>query len=328
MLAKTKADYYSNKKYKVHLLDEFYGMSEHKDSLITEFKRDLSHGFTLYTKRNLVRFLQCADDIPDIAEQFVLLHEYDCTHNKYSNTEERYVLTYGDIVGSQKWQDKRDRVCGSKNPAWKHGGKLSSWCKDSVYYSEESRKKAAANRSYTNRLDYYLDKGYGVSEAEHLLKERQATGRLSKFIARYGEVDGKKRWELRQIKWQNTLNAKSKEEIADINKRKSSGIGKFLDRNIPGELYYIRFYSEHRQFWKIGITSRSLSERFNFNSLYMKHGIKYDIKFINCYDTIQQAYDEEQYILRHFNDKRLTIDLKGFYTTEAFEYDVLEGFYE
>ena len=45
-------------------------------------------------------------------------------------------------------------------------------------------------------------------------------------------------------------------------------------------------------------------------------------------NTIQQAYDEGQFILSKFHKNRVAIDINGFRTTEAFNENILEGFYE
>lgn len=69
---------------------------------------------------------------------------------------------------------------------------------------KEAHQNAADNRISNTELQYYLNKGLSQEDAEAALKERQAVGRLDKFIARYGEDEGTRRWENRQIKWMNS----------------------------------------------------------------------------------------------------------------------------
>lgn len=328
MSVKKKADFYSDKKYKVNLIDKFKGISTKKDALLDSLKKDLENGFTLYNKRNLERFLQCRDDINDFAEQFIILEEYYAKNNKYANSEQLYKILYGEILGSEKWKEKIEKVSGENNPWANHNGKYSPWKEGSENYSKESIQKAIEKRTPNTCLDYYLKKGYTEEESELLLKERQTTFSLDKCIEKHGEELGTQIWENRQEKWQNTLKSKSQEEIDNINKRKSSGIGRYLDRSITGNLYYIHFFTETEDFWKIGITSKNVNERFNFESLKYKHHLYHEILFFNEYDTIQQAYEEEQFILSKFNDKRIIIDIDGLYTTEAFSEDILKGFYD
>jgi hypothetical protein len=95
--------------------------------------------------------------------------------------------------------------------------------KSSLRPIEELRKNSTAC------IEYYLEKGYSEQEAIVLIKERQATGRLDRFIQRYGEVEGLHKWQTRQIKWQETLKNKPKEEIEKINKCKNSIKLKFFN---------------------------------------------------------------------------------------------------
>lgn len=74
--------------------------------------------------------------------------------------------------------------------------------------------------SYNTTVQYYIKRGFSEEEAKEKVKERQAVGKLENFIKRYGEEEGKKRWEERQSKWQKTLRNKSSEELERINKLK------------------------------------------------------------------------------------------------------------
>jgi len=75
--------------------------------------------------------------------------------------------------------------------------------------TEKDRKQfnanVAKNRMYTTQLQYYIEKGFIEKDAKIMLKERQATGRLDKFIKRYGEEEGFKKWKERQEKWLNNF---------------------------------------------------------------------------------------------------------------------------
>jgi very-short-patch-repair endonuclease len=75
--------------------------------------------------------------------------------------------------------------------------------------SEEDRKHfngiVSKNRIYTTQLEYYIKKGFSNEDASEMLKERQSTGRLDKFIKRYGEKEGLERWKSRQEKWLNNF---------------------------------------------------------------------------------------------------------------------------
>lgn len=64
--------------------------------------------------------------------------------------------------------------------------------------------KTELNTPKTSRpqnIEYWTSRGYSEEDAQYEVKERQAVGRLDKFIERYGKKEGKERWEKRQEKW-------------------------------------------------------------------------------------------------------------------------------
>lgn len=331
-----KQNFYSNKKYKYHLLENYLGESAELDNKINVLIEDLKNGFTLYTKRNLERFIKGYKDIDDFAIQFIKLNDYYSSHNKYSNTEELYKILYGETIGALRWKEKSDKVKGENNPWFNHGGKFSPWSDKSVVHSEETRiaakekiketKKDPARRS-NKTIEYWFRKGYVGEEAESKLAEaiQAGTFTLEKCIKKHGKQEGTKIWKARQEKWLNTLNSKPQEEIDDINRRKSSGIGRYIDRNIPGKLYYIKFFNDELEFWKIGITSNDVfGGRFENELVFKeKYSLKSEIIFVNNYKTIQEAYKLEQKILRLNNLHRITVDYNNFYTTEAFNRNIV-----
>lgn len=108
----------------------------------------------------------------------------------------------------QYMEAKGKRVSGKNNPAYGHGGKLSPWSRKSEFFDENSHRKAIENsmknpNHCTNqtRIEYYLQQGMTEEEAKLALKERQTTFSLKKCIEKYGENEGRKRWEERQQKW-------------------------------------------------------------------------------------------------------------------------------
>lgn len=318
--------FYSSKKCNVSL-SKYYTDDKELNKKLDTLLEDLKKGFILYSKKILERFIVGHEEIDNFAEQFIKVYEYNLTHNKYSNSEEQFKIHYGNSLGSKKWEEKKNKMRGEKNPWFKHDGKYSPFKEGSINFSKDAMAKACKNRSYNTKLNYYLDKGHSEEEAIYLLKERQATGRIDNFIKRYGDELGKEKWAERQIKWQETLQSKPQNEIDEINKKKSSGIGSFINRDIPGKLYYIYFYNKDIEFWKIGITSKSVRERFNLDCFEVKYNLKYKIIFVQSYETIQEAYNEEQRILNINNDYRIITNYNGFYTTETFNKNVLKDYY-
>lgn len=86
---------------------------------------------------------------------------------------------------------------------------------------KNNRNGGTRDSKYAQRtIGYYLVRGHSQIEATTMLAEAQATFSLEKLINKHGEEEGKRRWQERQDKWQNTLNLKSFEEQEDINRRK------------------------------------------------------------------------------------------------------------
>lgn len=80
--------------------------------------------------------------------------------------------------------------------------------------------------------EYWIKRGYTEKEAIEKVKERQATFTLEKCIKKYGEEKGRKKWEDRQKRWQETLNNKTDEEKERINKEKGTVVSfkKFIQK--------------------------------------------------------------------------------------------------
>ena len=251
------------------------------------------------------------------------------------------VLKYWTIRGWNNEESKakqKESLFGNQWPNtefWLRRGYTKIEAKKNISKKQSDRSKLISDKytsdeiqqlkGYPNSIEYWLDKGFSIEESKLKLKEKQSTFSLDKCIKKYGEVKGTEIWHQRQTKWQNTLKSKPQDEIDDINRRKSSGIGKYLDRTLPGKLYYIHFYNEEIEFWKIGITSRSINDRFNLSVFKEKYNLNYNIEFINDLETIQDAYYQEQYILNKFNSNRITINYNGFCTTECFDSNILKA---
>lgn len=86
-------------------------------------------------------------------------------------------------------------------------------------------KKKKHNNPLT--LDYYETRGFTKEEAKKMLAERQSAFSLEKCIEKYGENEGRKKFEERQKKWQDTLNSKPQEEKDRINSLKAS-VSKYI----------------------------------------------------------------------------------------------------
>lgn len=199
----------------------------------------------------------------EILAHFIKMIEYK---GKVSEDIDYLTLMFGEDLAKQKMEAKSNRVKGENNPGYQHGGKFSAFSKNFIKpQSEEERqafiKKTSENRSYTTQVDYYINKGMDQEDAENALSERQAVGRLSKFIERYGKEEGTNRWNERQIKWQNTMDAKSDEEKRDINIKKMPKTS-FMNHTYENpdalaHVYLTKLQCEltDKTFYKIGATT-------------------------------------------------------------------------
>jgi len=258
----------------------------------------------------------------------------------------KYCLTYGMVEGPIKHKKKSERVAGSNNPAYQHGGRLSPYSKkfkkyedgsasysidDVIAKQQQTFQENPQNRNTT--IEYYTH-NYNVDEetAKQMLSERQSTFSLRKLIDKYGEEVGTKLWSDRQEKWQETLNSKPQEEIDEINSRKvsiNSGYGFSTIRNNKElmdqecNLYYIKIEFDDVAYYKIGIT-KDFESRFNIPILFSK-GIKITPlkmtqgKRFDCFIT-------EQHILKTYSKFRVKCQHpdESFSTHETFNIDVLK----
>ena len=216
---------------------------------------------------------------------------------------------------------------GDKNPAYKHGGKLSPWSNKFINPNninieecrKKARKKVKENGNQNTSITRWLNKGFSEEEAKIELSKRQSTFSLEKCIEKYGEEKGLEVFNKRQEKWQKTLNSKSQEEIDEINRSKASKVNyRSLwnnELNSSGLFYIIKLPNN---FIKIGITSRE-----NVYRRYKKEELENcEILFIKN-STINECFMLERLLLKEFKNNRIlkTEQFGQFGWTETFKID-------
>lgn len=77
-----------------------------------------------------------------------------------------------------------------------------------TYWNNVDKDSDEYKQSRSNKIEYWIAKGYSEEEAKEKLSERQRTFSLEKCIERYGKEEGTRIWKERQVKWQNTLQAR------------------------------------------------------------------------------------------------------------------------
>jgi hypothetical protein len=198
---------------------------------------------------------------------------------KKTDNLEYWTLLYGEDYAKEKMNRKSERVLGTKNPAYQHGGKLSPFSKNFVkgYVGVETAKKAAASREKNNtdrtKLSFWTER-YGEEEGKLRYYDRQNTFSLEKCIKKYGEDEGRKIFQRRQEKWLESLENLSEQEKILIRAKK--GFWRHTDpktdemdinedfNNKITKLYVIEYQPvpDGEVYIKIGVTSKYLSQRF------------------------------------------------------------------
>lgn len=242
---------------------------------------------------------------------------------------EEYQAKYNNapVVSTKYSNDLSEKYSGSNNPGYQHGGKLSPFSLKSEHHTKEQvkeiRKRAIMNSlanennaTHATKLSYYTDKGHSLEEAKSLLTERQQTFSLEICIDKYGEIEGRKIWEERQRKWQDSISSRLISDMNDpvnngIENNKLWGIEEYY--NCSGIFYIIDLGND---FVKIGISTRVLEDRFDRIDL-----SKYENKYEFNYDKINDAFKIEQIMKRLLDKCKIGTDesIKGFGWTETFK---------
>lgn len=200
-------------------------------------------------------------------------------HQDKTENMEYFTLMYGEQRATERMKVKSDLVVGDKNPGYQHGGTLSPFSEKFVGgdIKEKTIQKAhqsrVDNNAYQSKLSYWTER-YGEDEGKRLYYDRQNTFSLDKQIDKYGEVEGTTRWKQRQEMWQNTLKSLPEDKRILIHAKKGFWrfYNRFTDDMNPDDpksseltsLYVIRYQPRgyEREFIKVGVTNRYLTERF------------------------------------------------------------------
>lgn len=296
----------------------------HLTSQVNEVITQLNKG-ELFNFNNL-RYLIENNVNTNYVKRLRLLRNLKATDSKIA-----LIIRYGYIEGVKRYQEKKNRSAGENNPWFNHNGKMSRLSKNHVYYDENIRLECAkkisealkvSDKSTTN-IKHYLKDGFNEEQAKQMLAKRQSTFSLINQIEKYGEEEGTKRFIERQIKWQETLNSKPQKEKDRINILKGTGRMNALFnsnesvKHVHAILYYVRFYKENTEVFKLGITSVGINKRFR-----LTNGWKLELLWKEE-DTFYNCFKKEQALFRVLKNKRIIIK-EPVTTTEAFSENVLD----
>lgn len=222
-----------------------------------------------------------------------------------------FALEHENIISKTLSKKFSESSSGERNVWYNHGGKLSPFSKHNPRITEDQRleniKKVHntldETNGYNTRLEFWINKGYTLEEAEAKLKDRQQTFTLEKCISRFGEEKGYIVWKKRQEKWVETINSKSPEDLENFHRSKFHGGGyskvsqklfwELYDhiKNDFSEIYFATRTKEPRRNTEFCVSRGN--KRKSFLDFYIKdidvwiefdgyyyHGEKYDVQKI------------------------------------------------
>lgn len=136
----------------------------------------------------------------------------------YTKNEAEYIRNSKRPIRKEYWMEKGYDEEESTRLAYEH--KKNNDFKGSNRAKERTRDehRLSSKRCYEYWLSYHMG---NEEKAIESLRKYQSHFSLQKCIDKHGDEDGYGIWKERQVKWQATLNSKSKEEQDNINKRKS-----------------------------------------------------------------------------------------------------------
>ena len=230
-------------------------------------------------KRILTLIAQFNKDCDDYYNQTIIC----LNHERKTENIEYFTLVYGSEYAQVKMKKKADRVKGDKNPAYQHGGKFSPFSEKFVKGDirrqtvDKAHKTINKNNAYRTRLSYWVER-YGEEEGRRLYRERQTTFTLEKLYKKYGEVEGKRIFEERQERWLESFFDKSEEELKLI--RAKQGFWRYTDPKTDEMLndefneketvlYVIEYQPSNngKVYIKFGVTARGVYKRFPVDTI-------------------------------------------------------------
>lgn len=200
-------------------------------------------GFTSDRIKTIIQFIKLGYvDWVEIWDKLKSLH---------NGKLEFQILLYGKIAGEARFIDINKR----KTRGFDHS-------------SDAQRKKALKSailsrgrKDYSVRsLGYWIKKGFSEEDSRKKVSEVQATNSLNRYIKKYGEIEGERRFNERKNTWASIMKS------PEISKRKSLGLWRYIERygDVEGRKKYLDMRRRRNAKCSIGFASKeslkSLSE--------------------------------------------------------------------
>jgi hypothetical protein len=140
------------------------------------------------------------------------------------------------------------------------------------------------------QIEYWTSKGFSEEEAKDLIKESQSTFTLQKCIEKYGNIEGRKRFEERQNKWSLKLESKYKNgEFSKVPKNLNSSRYSKSAKNLFDRLL---FHIPEAKCFNNELEMIKNGSRFYFDFAYTKKIIEFNGDYWHCNPSI---YKEDYY---------------------------------
>jgi len=166
-------------------------------------------------------------------ESYVKSKENKQKNCKSIYSQQTWLEKINPITGTNYTAEESDFERNSRRPIrkeyWINKGYTEGSAAQLALDAKSANNKKGADASSTTPIrritskrcvDYYISRGYNIEEATKLVSNGQKYFSKEMCIQKYGEADGLVAWQNRQDNWQDTLNAKSPEEKARINRLK------------------------------------------------------------------------------------------------------------
>lgn len=211
------------KKYKCELCAEIFttmkNLCKHKEEIHNEISQNKKRLKKQEENRNIKCEL-CGELFSRV--NWLVRH---INNNHKETTKEQYYLKYilkveieptckqcGKKVNFRFDQGFNDFCCFSCSTSWY--AKNTNRVETAMKTLKEKKKIDPTFQLNPVHIEYWLNKGFTKEQAFEKVKERQTTFNLEICIKKYGEVEGLKRWKLRQEKWNKNFKKRNYSTIS------------------------------------------------------------------------------------------------------------------
>lgn len=161
----------------------------------------------------------------------------------HSATLEFHKIYYGDELGEQKYKElnhKKTAKFDHSHESQKRKGELASLV------------LSGSSEHSIRTIGFWIRKGYTEEQSKNKVKEIQSTNTLARYIKKYGETEGRERFNTRKAAWTDRMSSPS------IGKSRSLGLQRYIERygEIEGEKQYLAMRKKRNAAASIGRASK------------------------------------------------------------------------